>query len=1145
MALAALLPALVLGLTALPAHAAPADPVSDPVALTAPEARRASSYPPVTTPLPGTTEAPGPAARTAAAPGGPIETYRTGRPVAPGVRLDSLDTLDAKGWQRADTLTVDLTKGATVGYLDAGRVAKGGRISQMAEAKGAVAAVNGDFFDINNSTAPIGPAIAGGELLKSASGRTTAVGFDASGAGRVLDILFEGTVRLPGQTGTTPLVRLNSPDLPRDGIGAYTPLWGAYPRTRAVQDAGQVTEVLVSGGKVVSVAARPGEGELPTGTTALVGREAGAALLAGLVPGDPVEIAYRPRTSDGSALATAIGANHLLVKDGVAQPIDDTTVAARMALGLTADGTKMFLVTVDGTRTIHSRGATLREMADRLVALGAHSGVEIDGGGSATMVTRKPGADRLRVDNEPNDGEERVVSNGLAVYRPKGSGKARGVWVEPAVDPAAAPGTGPVAGGRPDRVLLGLTRTLTATAYDEVYGPVRDRTPVRWSATHGAVANGVFRAALPGAATVSASAGRARGEAEVEVLGPAVRLDTTQPTLNVADASSTASFGVVGYDRYGDSAPVEPGDVRLEYDAGLLKVTPDAGGGFTVGAARESGAGLITVKVDGLTTSVAVSVGVTKTVLSTFDDAARWTAGSARGTATVTPVAEGRNGPGLRLSYDFTRSTATRTAYAIPPRPLGVATRAQAFGVSVYGHGQGEWTAFTAVDATGKSYSIYGPYITWDGWREVEIPVPAALPQPVTVSRFYTIELKADRQYQAEVLLDDLYVKAAPAIDPPPAPRVQDPVIVPSVDGEPWRFAVMSDAQFVGRAPDSPLVAAARRTLREIRAARPDFMIIAGDLVDEASEADFQLAKRVLDEEIGDALPYFYVPGNHEVMGAAIDNFRKYFGDTSRTFDHKGTRFVTLDTSRGTIRGGGFDQLERLRAALDGAASDDRVNSVVLVEHHPPRDPTPAKGSQLGDRKEAALVEHWLAAFQHDTGKGAAFIGGHVGTFDAARVDGVPYLVNGNAGKTPATTQGGFTGWTLLGVDPVSRAEQAAARLLPFTGGPRWLAAETRPHVDALTLDAPPTATVGTPVKVTATLTQDGRAVPAAYPVSALWTASPNVHVGDPRRARGHDVAAFDPATGTLTPRRPGEITLSVRVSGVTRQARITVVKPA
>jgi hypothetical protein len=45
----------------------------------------------------------------------------------------------------------------------------------------------------------------------------------------------------------------------------------------------------------------------------------------------------------------------------------------------------------------------------------------------------------------------------------------------------------------------------------------------------------------------------------------------------------------------------------------------------------------------------------------------------------------------------------------------------------------------------------------------------------------------------------------------------------------PWRFAVMSDAQFVARDPDSDLVAAARRTLREVKAVKPVFLLINGD----------------------------------------------------------------------------------------------------------------------------------------------------------------------------------------------------------------------------------------------------------------------------------------------------------------------------
>ncbi|GFM95484.1 hypothetical protein Sfulv_02950 [Streptomyces fulvorobeus] len=150
-----------------------------------------------------------------------------------------------------------------------------------------------------------------------------------------------------------------------------------------------------------------------------------------------------------------------------------------------------------------------------------------------------------------------------------------------------------------------------------------------------------------------------------------------------------------------------------------------------------------------------------------------------------------------------------------------------------------------------------------------------------------------------------------------------------------WRFAVMSDAQFVARQPDSAIVAQARRTLREIKAAAPDFLVINGDLVDEGSPADLAFARRILSEELGNTVPWYYVPGNHEVMGGRIDNFVAEFGPAQRTFDHKGTRIITLDTSGLSLRGGGFAQIRQVREQLDAAGTDPRVGSVMLIEHVP------------------------------------------------------------------------------------------------------------------------------------------------------------------------------------------------------------------
>ncbi|GIG89376.1 phosphodiester glycosidase family protein [Plantactinospora endophytica] len=1125
----------------VPALADPARSTALPVpaAATAPEeAPAASSYP-------SASVAPVPAAPTADR----VETDTRSRPVAPGLDLTSFDRYDANGWIRADALTADLTGGLTVDYVNSGEVAKAEPLRRAVDRAGAVAAVNGDFFDINNSGAAQGIGIRRGELVQSpVAGHHEAVGVTAEGVGRVIQVHFDGTATLPA--GPVTLTQFNNMVV-AGGVGVFTPLWGSYPRTRAVEGAGRVTEVTLVGGRVGTVAPTAGSGPIPAGTTVLLGREAGADALAALRPGDPVDLRYVPKASDGSTLRAAIGGNRVLVRDGVPQEIGDVNPEPRTAVGFSADGRKMYLLTVDG-RQADSRGVTLTELGRMMAQLGAHDALNLDGGGSSTLLAREPGQSAVRVENSPSDGSERPVPNGLALFAPQGSGRLRAYWVKTLLDPVAAPGVGPVRGGRPDRVFPGLTRRLAAAGYDETYGPAAGTPSWRAEpASRGTVdAAGVFRARNAGEVTVTASRGGARGALPLTVLGPLARIDGTVDKVGLAGAGGTGAFGVVGYDAEGNTAPVEPADLRLEYDRELLEITPAGDGTLSVKAKVDSGAGLVTVRVGAASTVLPVTVGLTDVPVAMFDDAASWRFSAARATGSATPV-PGRTGTGLRLAYDFGQSTGTRAAYADPPAYVPVAGQPQAFGMWIYANGHGEWPSLHLHDALDQQHVLRGPYLDWTGWRYVEMAVPAGVAYPVRIRRFYVAETDAAAAYTGEVVIDDIVARVPAEVTAPAEPLRTDRVVLTdgTVDQAPWRFAVLSDAQFVAAAPDSDLVAQARRTLREVRAARPDFLVINGDFVDTAYPEDFALAKRILDEELAGTVPYHYVPGNHEIMGAPIANFRSVFGQTSRVFDHSPprggtrTRFVTLDTSTGSLRGGGFGQVLALRTALDDAARNPAIGSVVVLEHHAPRDPTPAKASQLGDRKEAALLERWLAEFQRGTGKGALFVGAHVGSFSADRVDGVPYLVNGNTGKNPSTAPhlGGFSGWTMFGVDPVSPAESAAARRDPLAEGPEWVTAQTRAHVDGLALAAPPSLSAGTAAPVTATVTQPGgRQVPVAAPLSADWSGSADLHVGPSRGLRPWHAAWFDPATGRLTALRSrGAVQLAVTVNGVT--ARTTV----
>ncbi|MFI9613326.1 phosphodiester glycosidase family protein [Streptomyces sp. NPDC052023] len=1098
------------------------------------------------------TPGPGTSSLIPSTPGQSLVTSENRTPIAPGLSLTRFDRFGKDGWVRGQVLVADLAdERLSVDHISSGTVTGKSRVTEQARRTGAVAAINGDYFDMNDTEAPVGAAVSrkDGLVNSPTEGRSQSVAIGADGIGRLAQVFLEGQVTVD-DTQNLRLAGVNSPVLAAGGIGLFTDQWGPSPRTKPVGGADRVTEVWLREGKVTDVRTSVSAAPIPAGSSVLLGRETGADALAALAPGDAVDVTYRPRADFGE-VAVAVGGGQVLVREGVVQRFTDgdtVTATSRTSVGFSADGRTMYLVAIDGKQT-DSRGMDLNELGAFMKGLGAADALNMDGGGSTTMAARLPGESTTGLVSSPSDGSERQVANGLGLFAAAGSGTTRGFRVLPAL---------PVAGS--DKVFPGLRRTVRALAHDETYAPLPTGR-VQWRTEGGRMSvdsrddgTAVVTGRRSGTADVVASSGhRAQGRKQLTVLAPAVRIAASRSLVALDGAGKDARLTVTGYDALGDSAPVEASDVKVSGGEGVVSVQAADDATFTVRGLVDGASTTLHLTVGKMTTDVAVTVGLAETSFADLSDASSWTSAHDRAPGGSVAPAPGHDGaPGLTLTYDFTGSTATRGQYAVPPQQIPLPGQPQAVTMWINGDGNGAWPRLQYRTGSGVTANLDGPLITWTGWRKVEFPVPAGTAYPLTFQRVRLLETSAARSYRGEVTVSDLRVKVAPDVELPARPRIADPVVVTdgTVDDRPLRVAVMSDAQFVARDPDSPLVEAARRTLAEIAEAEPDLLVINGDLVDEGSPADFALARKLLDEfdaRTHNTVPWRYVPGNHEIMGpGSTDNFEAEFGDTTSVFDVKGTRFLTLDSSSGTLRGGGFTQLQMLHDQLAAAADDRSVSGVVVFEHHPTQDPLPNKASQLGDRKEAALVEQWLAGFRAESHKSAAFVGSHAGVFSAASVDGIPYLVNGNSGKSPAGTPdgGGFTGWTMLGINP---REGRIADLfdVPSDDSEMWLRAEVHARTESVSLDAPEALEVGGHAGVSATITQDGtRTVPVAWPVSAEWTGT-HVAVVDHDRDHGHHggrhVVSYDPATGTLTARRPGTAVLRVTVNGVTAEQKITV----
>src|SRR5690606_34819096 len=180
-------------------------------------------------------------------------------------------------------------------------------------------------------------------------------------------------------------------------------------------------------GVVASVDAQGGAAPLDSGAVVVFGRGAAASVLRTLAAGDTVQwrIELVPAVGQGGPAAEAVGGQPVLLRDGAVAPDIREGINPsfgerrhpRTAVGVTAEG-RLLWVTVDGRQAPYSDGMSLEELASLMARLGARDAVNLDGGGSTTMVVR--GA----VVNRPSDAAgERAVGNALVLVgcdRPAG-----------------------------------------------------------------------------------------------------------------------------------------------------------------------------------------------------------------------------------------------------------------------------------------------------------------------------------------------------------------------------------------------------------------------------------------------------------------------------------------------------------------------------------------------------------------------------------------------------------------------------------------------------------------------------------------------------------------------------------------------------
>ena len=339
---------------------------------------------------------------------GALETDEVGWTVTPGLEYSRWTRLEQQGPVQVHLLTARLDEpGLVLDQVSGTAIRSRAPLSQWLRADNAVAGVNADFFDIGDTGAPLGVGADRQRRLLHAprSGWNNAFLIDSAGTARVMADPFYGRV-VPRVGSAKTITNFNSPVVAPNGIGLYTSAWGRTAGRSVVNGARRVRQVVIRDGVVRSNSTTLSSGATITGSV-LVGRGDGAGRLRDLRVGRRVRI----EKALGTGARMAVGGSVQLIRSGTVITKDNGELHPRTAIGIDRDLRLLHLVVVDG-RSESSSGQTLLQLANLLRSLGDDAALNLDGGGSSTMVAKDP-AGLLGVRNSPSDGTQRGVPNGL------------------------------------------------------------------------------------------------------------------------------------------------------------------------------------------------------------------------------------------------------------------------------------------------------------------------------------------------------------------------------------------------------------------------------------------------------------------------------------------------------------------------------------------------------------------------------------------------------------------------------------------------------------------------------------------------------------------------------------------------------------
>lgn len=845
--------------------------------------------------------------------------------VTSGATLEKIARFTTEGWLNINVLRVDLSNpNIKVDALaDSSSIKNLSTTKALTQSKGAIAAINGGFFNWMKESGTAyadGPVVQSGKMLSADNEYnrySDSMGtFSINNFNQALFNYWKTDITLKAPNGATIVVmQYNKPS--KQNYTDFTVLDKRWSDNTIGAIYPDITEVIVDSGKVVEIRQAQPAVKIPDNGYVIVTRQSGAQFInSNIKVGDNIGLSIST-TPDWNNLKMAMTGSAILIKDGLIPLKFSYNIAGRhprTAVGSSRDGKQLLLVTVDG-RQNNSIGMTQTELAQLMLELGAYNALNLDGGGSTTMVARTPGTNNLEVINSPSDGMQRSVSTAIGVFSLAPPSTLDGLLIDTS----------------DKNVFVNTSREFTIKGYDRYFNPISVNIgEVKWSVSgvQGYFKDNIFFPQSTGEGKIKATIGSVSTELPVNVLSAPVQLELNNKTIKLS-TNQTKALSLSGKDKNGYRASISATDASWSVNGGIGNINS---GIFT---ALSRGTGYIDVSVGDTHSYCAVSV--SSDSFSLKDDFEQNNSSFTAWPTTVKgnyelSTEQKRSGKySGKLTYDFTSTEGTRAAYMVlPDGGLHLEKNTNKLGIWAYNTGiNSNWLRAEIIDANGKKHTVeFTRNMDWNGWKYIEASLDG-ISSPSSLSRIYLVQV-SPVSVTGSIYLDDLSVSTNggfPEIDMNQIPKDSVPVdeAEKSVEyqggSNSFRFSVFGNSR------------PSRNMLERVLLAR-------------------------LTENINTNLDAASFVGQY-ALAAAKDVKKSSLATNAgyKSFDIKGSRFIQLDMGTGSLRIGNPEQWSWFLQQLDSA----RGNNIFIF----------LSGSPLSfkDNLEAGLFQDILTKNKQKTGK--------------------------------------------------------------------------------------------------------------------------------------------------------------------------------